>query len=253
MLKEIHPVAELEASPGGLGALMSGLAHQLRNPLHGMAMRVELLRPEVSEGGVRHIDKLRQDIKRLDEALEALLRYVLPGALRPIDFDMNNLLKEVGARIASAGIVVKYKLDSHLPMVHADREMVNIALMNVVTNAEQAMPDGGLLTLTTTLRGSEVEITIADQGSGIAIEQLLRVFDLYYTTKTTGRGLGLPFARRAIELSGGRIAVDSEVVHGTTCMVSLPSAHEQLGDNRRHFDRRVHLKVGRVSKLAGRG
>jgi signal transduction histidine kinase len=226
MLKDVHSVAELEASPGGLGALMSGLAHQLRNPLHGMAMRVELLRPEVSESGMRHLDKLRQDIKRLDEALEALLRYVLPGALTPIDFDMNDLLKEVGARILSARITVEYKLDSQLPLVHADREMVYIALTNVVTNAEQAMPDGGMLTLTTTVRGPDVEIRIADQGSGIVIEQLLRVFDLYYTTKTTGRGLGLPFARRAIELNGGHIAVDPQVVHGTTCMVSLPSAHE---------------------------
>jgi signal transduction histidine kinase len=220
------PVAELETSPGGLGVLMSGLAHQLRNPLHGMAMRVELLRPEVGEGGARHLDKLHHDIKRLDEALEALLRYVLPSTSRRINFDMNDLLKEVGAQIASARIVVEYQLDPHLPLVHADREMVNIALMNVVTNAEQAMPDGGMLTLSTTVRGSEVEIRIADQGSGIAIEQLLQVFDLYYTTKTTGRGLGLPFARRAIELSGGHIAVDSQIVRGTTFMVGLPSAHE---------------------------
>jgi len=226
MLKNLHPVAQLEFSPGGLGALISGLAHQLRNPLHGMAMRVELLRPEVSQGGERHLDKLRQDIRRLDQALEALLWYVLPGAMNPIDFNMNDLLKEVGEQISSSRIIVEYNLDSHLPLVHADREMVFIALTNVVANAEQAMPDGGMLTLTTTVEGSDIEIRVADQGSGIANEQMLRVFDLYYTTKTTGRGLGLPFARRAIELSGGQIAVDPQVVHGTTCTVILPSAHE---------------------------
>jgi two-component system, NtrC family, sensor histidine kinase AtoS len=226
MIKKIHPVTQLESSPGGLGAFISGLAHQLRNPLHGMALRVELLRPEVNEGGERHLDKLRHDIKRLDEALEALLWYVLPGALNAIDFNMNDLLKEVGAQISSARIVVEYKLDSHLPLVHADRQMVYIALTNVVTNAEQAMPDGGTLTLTTTVRGSDVETRVTDQGSGIANEQLPQVFDLYYTTKTTGRGLGLPFARRAIELSGGHITVDPQVVHGTTCTVILPSAHE---------------------------
>ncbi|MBF6568294.1 MAG: hypothetical protein IVW54_05400 [Candidatus Binataceae bacterium] len=202
------------------------MAHQLRNPLNGMAMRVELLRPEVSQDGERHLDKLQQDIRRLDKALEALLWYVLPGALNPIDFNMNDLLKEVGEQIASTRIKVEYKLDSHLPLVHADREMVLIALTNVVANAEQAMPDGGMLTLTTTVEGSDIEIRVADQGSGIAGEQMLRVFDLYYTTKTTGRGLGLPFARRAIELSGGHIVVDPQVVHGTICTVILPRAHE---------------------------
>jgi signal transduction histidine kinase len=225
VLKDLRPLTELEDSPDSLGTLIAGLAHQLRNPLHGMTMRLELLRREIGEAGARHLDKLRQDVTRMDEAIEALLRYARPGELRPIDFDMNDLLKELGAQTASNRIIVEYNLAPELPLVRADRGMVYDALTNVATNAEQAMPKGGMLTLTSTAQGSVVEVRIVDQGSGIAMEEQQRIFDLYYTTKTAGRGLGLPFARRAIELNGGHIAVDSQVDQGTICMVSLPIAH----------------------------
>ena len=84
------------------------------------------------------------------------------------------------------------------------------------------MPDGGGLTLGSRLRGSAVELTIADRGPGIDKEHLDRIFDLYYTTKASGSGLGLPFAMRAIELNGGKIAIDSELGQGTVCKVTIP-------------------------------
>ena len=90
--------------------------------------------------------------------------------------------------------------------------------------SEQAMVDGGGLTLSSSLQGSSVEVTVADSGPGIAKEQLDRIFDLYYTTKAGGSGLGLPFAMRAIELNGGKIAIDSELGQGTVCKVTIPIA-----------------------------
>ena len=104
--------------------------------------------------------------------------------------------------------------------------MISEALSNLITNANQAMADGGVLRLTSGLQGSAVELTIADRGPGIAKEQLDRIFDLYYTTKADGSGLGLPFAMRAIELNGGKIAVDSELGQGTVCKVTIPIAAE---------------------------
>jgi len=189
-----------------------------------MNMRLELLRHEAGEAGSKHIDKLRREVTRLDEAVETLLRFMRPEQLQLSDFDVNDLLKELGARVNSEKIKVDYELDPALPSVRADRGLIFEAVSNLITNAEQAMPDGGALKLASTLRGSAVELAITDRGPGIDREHLDRVFDLYYTTKAGGSGLGLPFAMRAIELNGGKIAIESELGQGTTCKVTIPIA-----------------------------
>lgn len=230
VLRDLQPVIELETALDAsnrlarLGTLISGLAHQLRSPLHGMNMRLELLSREAGDVGGRHIDKLRREVTRLDEAVEALLRFMRPEELKVTDFDMNELLKELGARAMSDRVRVEYQLDSALPPIRADRGMIYEALTNVITNADQAMRDGGLLRLSSKTNGSAVEVSIADEGHGIAKEQLDRIFDLYYTTKTNGSGLGLPFAMRAIELNGGKISIDSQIGQGTICTVTFPIA-----------------------------
>jgi signal transduction histidine kinase len=228
VLRDLTPVIELETALDSsnrlarLGTLISGLAHQLRSPLNGMNMRLELLRHEAGDAGAKHIDKLRHEVTRLDESVEALLRFMRPAQLKLSEFDVNELLKELGARVNSERIKVEYQLDTALPMVQADRGLIYEALTNLITNAEQAMPEGGGLTLASKLQGSAVELSIADRGPGIGKEQLDRIFDLYYTTKASGSGLGLPFAMRAIELNGGKIAIDSELGQGTVCKVTIP-------------------------------
>ncbi len=228
VLRDLTPVIELETALDSsnrlarLGTLISGLAHQLRSPLNGMNMRLELLRHEAGDAGAKHIDKLRHEVTRLDESVEALLRFMRPAQLKLSEFDVNELLKELGARVNGDRIKVEYQLDPALPLVQADRGLIYEALTNLITNAEQAMPDGGGLTLSSKLQGSAVELTIADRGPGIGKEQLDRIFDLYYTTKASGSGLGLPFAMRAIELNGGKIAIDSELGQGTVCKVTVP-------------------------------
>ena len=228
VLRDLQPVIELETALDSsnrlarLGTLISGLAHQLRSPLNGMNMRLELLRHEAGDAGAKHIDKLRHEVTRLDESVEALLRFMRPEQLKLSDFDMNELLKELGGRINAEKNKVEYQLDPALPPVQCDRGLIYEALSNLITNAEQAMPDGGELTLSSKLNGTTVELTIADRGPGIPKEQLDRIFDLYYTTKAGGSGLGLPFAMRAIELNGGKIAIDSEVGQGTVCKITIP-------------------------------
>ena len=198
VLRDLAPVMELETALDSsnrlarLGTLISGLAHQLRSPLNGMNMRLELLRHEAGDKGAKHIDKLRHEVTRLDEAIEALLRFMRPEQLKLSVFDMNELLKELGGRVNSERVKVEYQLDPALPSVQSDRGLISEALSNLITNAEQAMVDGGGLTLSSSLQGSSVEVTVADSGPGIAKEQLDRIFDLYYTTKAGGSGLGLP-------------------------------------------------------------
>lgn len=234
VIRDLTPVKELETALDSsnrlarLGTLISGLAHQLRSPLNGMNMRLELLRHEAGDAGARHIDKLRKEITRLNEAVEALLRFMRPEQLNLSDFSINEMLKELGARVASDRISVEYELDPSLPPVRADRGLIYEALSNLITNADQAMADGGLLKLSSLAQGSSVEVVIADKGPGISEEQLDRIFDLYYTTKAGGSGLGLPFAMRAIELNGGKIAIDSQLGQGTACRVTIPIASDAL-------------------------
>ena len=235
VMRDLQPVIELETALDSsnrlarLGTLISGLAHQLRSPLHGMNMRLELLSREAGDVGARHVEKLRHEVMRLDEAVEALLRFMRPEELKVSEFDMNELLKELGSRALSDRIRVEYDLDSSIPPIRADRGMIYEALTNVVTNADQAMRDGGVLKLSSKTDGSTIEVSIADQGPGIPKEQLDRIFDLYYTTKTDGSGLGLPFAMRAIELNGGKISIDSQIGQGTVCTVTFPIAANASG------------------------
>jgi signal transduction histidine kinase len=230
VLRDLQPVIELETALDSsnrlarLGTLISGLAHQLRSPLHGMNMRLELLSREVGDAGTRHVDKLRREVTRLDEAVEALLRFMRPEDLKVSEFDVNELLKELGSRAMSDRIQIEYQLGSPMPMIRADRGMIFEALNNLITNGDQAMRDGGTLKLSSQTDGSAVEVSVVDQGHGIPKEQLDKIFDLYYTTKSNGSGLGLPFAMRAIELNGGKISVDSQLGQGTVCKVTFPIA-----------------------------
>jgi signal transduction histidine kinase/HAMP domain-containing protein len=234
VIRDLTPVKQLETALDSsnrlarLGTLISGLAHQLRSPLNGMNMRLELLRHEAGDAGARHIDKLRKEITRLNEAVEALLRFMRPEQLNLSDFSINEMLKELGGRVASDRVSVEYELDPSLPPVRADRGLIYEALSNLITNADQAMAEGGLLKLSSLAQGSSVEVVIADKGAGISEEQLDRIFDLYYTTKAGGSGLGLPFAMRAIELNGGKIAIDSQLGQGTACRVTIPIASNVL-------------------------
>ena len=168
VLRDLKPVMELETALDSsnrlarLGTLISGLAHQLRSPLNGMNMRLELLRHDSGDAGAKHIDKLRHEVTRLDQAVEALLRFMRPEQLKLSDFDMNELLKELGARAASERVKVEYELDPALPSVRADRGLIFEALSNLINNADQAMAEGGVLKIGSSARGSSVELTIAD-------------------------------------------------------------------------------------------
>ncbi|HYL58312.1 MAG TPA: ATP-binding protein [Candidatus Acidoferrales bacterium] len=230
VLRDLEPVIELETALDSstqlarLGTLISGMAHQLRSPLHGMNLRLELLRESRGEGVDRHVDKLRQDVDRLDSAIEAILRFMRPADLKLADFNVNELLTELGARIKDDRISIQSHLAPDLTPVRADRAMISEALANVITNAVQAMPQGGTLTLASKPNGASVEVEIADDGVGIPKEKLERIFDLYYTTKPGGSGLGLPFAMRAIELNRGKIEFKSEPGRGTVCTIALPIA-----------------------------
>ena len=237
ILRDLQPVIELETALdysnrlARLGALISGVAHQLRSPLHGMNLRLELLSSDGGERVQRHVDKLRQEIQRLDISIEALLRFMRPEDLKITCFDANQLMRELGARVASEHVRVVYELAEHVPAIRGDRAMLSEALGNVITNAVQAMPQGGVLTLQSRRSGEHVELRVVDTGVGIEPGKLDQIFDLYYTTKPGGTGLGLSLALRGIELNNGTIEIESRVAEGTTCRIKLPASAEEAPDD----------------------
>src|SRR5215831_15219708 len=233
LLRDMNAVQELESVVdhstrlARLGGLISGVAHQLRSPLHGMNLRLELLREDALRGNdiEKHVNRLRGEVERLDQSVEALLRFMRPQELKLSRFLVNDLLAEIANRIKRERICFAFQFSAEHP-VEADREMLAEAFTNLIQNAMQAMPEGGGITISTAEKDGMVEVEIADHGIGIAPENLEQVLNLYFTTKKGGSGLGLPLALRAIELNRGALKIDSRVGEGTTCRIRLPLASD---------------------------
>jgi signal transduction histidine kinase len=229
LLRDMNAVQELESVVdhstrlARLGGLISGVAHQLRSPLHGMNLRLELLREDALRGNdiEKHVNRLRAEVERLDQSVEALLRFMRPQELKLSRFLVNDLLAEIANRIKRERICFTFQFSAERS-VEADREMLAEAFTNLIQNAMQAMPEGGGITISTAEKDGMVEVDIADHGIGIAPENLELVLNLYFTTKKGGNGLGLPLALRAIELNRGVLKIDSRVGEGTTCRIRLP-------------------------------
>jgi signal transduction histidine kinase len=230
-LRDLKPVAELESVVeysshlARMGGLISGVAHQIRKPLNVLSIRLEWMRQEADQGMPlgAHIESIRYEIHRLDRVIDGLLRFMRPDRLQLVPVDIADLLSEASAQISSPNIVVDYHAAGALPKLSADRALLSEAFRNIFQNAADAMPQGGKITVRAALvPGRLVEVTIADSGCGIEPDQLDHIFDLYFTTKPTGNGVGLSLAMRAIDLHQGTIGVDSKVGQGTRVCVRLP-------------------------------
>jgi signal transduction histidine kinase len=170
------------------------------------------------------VERVRHEIRRLDQAVDALLRFMRPEKLRLEPLAINDLLSQAGDRAVQPGIKVEYHLGPSVPMIRADGAVLTEALENLVRNAVEAMPNGGKITISSKAAGPDfLEVSIADQGIGIKPENLERIFNLYFTTKENGSGIGLSLALRAVELHHGSINVDSKPGAGTAIIIRLPA------------------------------
>jgi signal transduction histidine kinase len=228
-MRELETVVDQSSRLARLGSLLSGVAHQIRTPLNVMTLQLELLRQDLEGGrnGQPRIARVSQEIARLAKAIDALMRFMRPEQLKHEDLAVNELLLEVGSQVTKPNVRVEYQLDPNLPMIKADHDLLTEALRNVINNGVEAMPQGGVMTLSTgPCNGGEmVQIGIGDCGVGIKAEDLERIFNLYFTTKESGSGLGLTLALRAIDLHGGSVAVESQPGAGTTFKIQLPTGN----------------------------
>jgi signal transduction histidine kinase len=212
-----------------LGRLTSGVAHEVKNPLNSMMIHVELIkeRLEAPEPEVRQsLEVIRGEIRRLDRVVQGFLGFMRPHELQLKPIEVAALLHSVVALVEaswqSQGIRFAVSAAPGLPAIEGDEELLRQALLNLVQNACQAMPAGGVVTMSARVESQMLCLEVADEGVGIAPEDVEQMFALYYTTRPEGTGIGLSIVYRIVQMHDGTIDVRSEIGKGTIMTVRLP-------------------------------
>jgi signal transduction histidine kinase len=216
-----------------IAQLAGGLAHEIKNPLSTIRLNMELLAEDLSEAespvvrrSLKRVEVVRRECQRLQSLLDDFLQFakVRRLHLEPSDLNhqINDALEFFAPTAKEAGVEIVRYLDPDLPRVMLDREAFRQALLNLIINAKQAMPDGGQLVVRTVEESGMVVVQLIDTGVGIDDKTASRMFEAFYSTKPGGSGLGLPTTQKIIDAHGGRIGVQSEVGRGTQITIELP-------------------------------
>lgn len=216
-----------------IASLAGGLAHEIRNPLSTISLNLDLLAEELKQGESprdrRMFNKIltvQSECRHLRGILDAFLQFARVGELRLQPGDLNTVVREFvefyQADATEHGIDVSPHLEADLPPIPLDEVLLRQVLLNLARNAQQAMPDGGLLEIQTYRQGSAVCLEVIDNGRGMDERTRARMFQAFFSTRTSGSGLGLPTVKKIIEAHGGTIVCDSEPGQGTRFTISLP-------------------------------
>jgi signal transduction histidine kinase len=242
-----HLQAQLvqSAKMASLGVMASGIAHELRNPMAIASAAAQLLRDRPDDAALRAeaLEKIYRSTMRASGIIESLLKFARPVDGPPAPVDINDLLRETCAlmneQMTAHHVTVKTQLIAGLPAVEADGRLLQQVFTNLMLNAQQAMPDGGTLSVTTaTDERGRIVIRFADTGIGINPDHLPKVFDPFFTTRPTGQGIGLGLAisYQIIERHHGTIELASSRGKGTTATIRLAAAPRRRGVAARDSD-----------------
>ena len=220
-----------------VGRISAHITHEIRNPLNSLGLNAELLADELEPGASAEaralLGAITREVDRLNAVAEEYLRFArLPRPVMARE-DLNEILRGlvdfVTPEMEAAGVTVKRDLAADLPAVWADEGQLRAVFLNLLRNSREAMSGGGTIAVRTgrTADGG-AEVTVSDTGSGIPPEQLGRIFDPFFSTKSGGTGLGLAFTLQVITEHGGTIRCQSEIDRGTTFSVRLPPAPEEI-------------------------
>jgi PAS domain S-box-containing protein len=226
-----------------LGRVTAGVAHEVKNPLNSMRLWLEVLKANmpVDPEPQQAVKMLDSEIDRLDRAVKTFLNFTRPVELKLEETDLRILLDEVldAARpaITKAGIELRVELPSQFPGVLIDSQLIHQAVLNLLLNACDFTSAGGRITLSLRRNGEFAVIAVSDSGKGISPEDQKKIFQLFFTTRPGGTGIGLANTFRFVQLHNGRIEFDSEPGRGTTFRLELPLARslEALAGKMRDF------------------
>ncbi len=225
-----------------IAVLAGGLAHEIRNPLSTISMNLELMAEDLVDLGDtnpqarRMLGKLvsvQKECDRLEGILNEFLKFAGAGELSPEPVALNELVEEFieffRVQAEDAGVDLSWHPGSDLPPVCIDPQRFRQALHNLAQNAQQAMPEGGVLEIQTDRRGDRVVLELIDNGQGMDARTRARMFQAFFSNRPGGSGLGLPTVRKIVLAHDGDIDCDSEVGRGTRFTISLPTATATAG------------------------
>jgi signal transduction histidine kinase len=223
-----------------IATLAGGLAHEIRNPLSTIRLNLELLAEDLQplddprqRRMLGKVERIQRECRHLDDILAAFLQFARAGELELSDENLGSIVEEFvrfyQPEADRHGIELRPHLASDLPHVRADRNLLRQVLLNLALNAQQAMPEGGLLEWQTYVKDGRVCLDVIDTGCGISEAARGKLFQVFFSTKPGGNGLGLPTVRKIVEAHGGTIACESEPGRGTRFTISLPAAPAAAG------------------------
>jgi signal transduction histidine kinase len=217
-----------------IGEMAAGIAHEIKNPLAGIAGVIQVLKKEMPVGEPKRavLEEVLSQVERMDKAVRNLLSFARPPEPKMSLVDINEmigkLLDFLAPQFAKQGIMTERKLSAGLPWLTLDPDLIQQALINIALNAIQSMPTGGKFTVETKSENPSAEssgsvsITLADSGKGVSTENLSRIFNPFFTTRQQGTGLGLSITQRIVEQHNGEISVMSSAGKGATFVITLP-------------------------------
>ncbi len=212
-----------------LGQLTAGLAHELRNPLGTMKASAEMLLERTdsqNELGRELAGYISTEVDRTNSLITRFLEFARPVKLRKAPTDINALIDRAAGTLArqhpADHPAIHKNYDPALPLIEVDAELLERVFINLLQNAVQASPAGSTVTIKTRVAQGSAEIAVLDRGSGIRPEDREQIFNPFFTTKSTGVGLGLAVSSKIVDEHGGKISVESELGRGSTFRVTLP-------------------------------
>jgi PAS domain S-box-containing protein len=229
-LERIGNQLQVSERLAALGRVTAGVAHEVKNPLNSMRLWLEVLKGNmpVDPEHQQAVKMLDSEIDRLDRAVKTFLSFTKPVELRLEETDLRVLLDEVldAARpsIKKTGLDLTFDYPAEFPPVLVDRQLIHQAVLNLVLNACDFTPSGGHLGIDLRRNGEFAVVSVTDSGSGIAAGDQQKIFQLFFTTRPGGTGIGLANTFRFVQLHNGRIEFDSQAGRGTTFRVELPLA-----------------------------
>jgi PAS domain S-box-containing protein len=232
--RQLERQLDISSRLAAISRLTGGVAHEIKNPLNAMALHLEVLRSRL-DTEQPEVDVIAREIKRLDTVVKTFLTFNRPIELqaRPLDLDqvMQQVLALVSVDAEAKNIRVETVLTSKL-WLNGDPDLLKQAILNVVNNAMEAMAEGGKLVIRTEWNADECQLRVTDDGPGIPAEIQDRIFNLYFTTKQQGSGIGLATTFRVVQLHSGTIDFVSEPGRGTTFRLRFPGMADYHGEAR---------------------